>query len=253
MPMSEIRGYRLLHGGDDVGRIVDFFIQDNTWDPRYLVVNIGSWLTGRKVVLSPTVFGSLDLDEDSIDISLSRKEIEKGPTLDEHETVSAKHRNAVAVFYAWPTGWAAGIGVTPTGHMIPANQQAATPLVAADGEPSAPSDDPTEDNLRSFKEIKGYSIEAIDGSIGHVEDIIVDPVNWKTRYLVVDTRNWLPGRKVLVAIHWLDSLSFTEQSASLKLERKAIESSPEFDPGGRIDPEFETQTHEHYNLPAYWV
>lgn len=253
MPMSEIRGYRLLNGDDDLGRIIDFFIQDKTWDPKYLVVNIGGWLTRRKVVLSPAVFGSLDLDEDSIEVSLSRKEIEEGPTLAQHETVSAKHRKAVAVYYAWPTGWAAGIGAPAMIPTIPVNQETVASFVNAGKAKSETPDDPTEDNLRSFKEIKGYSIEATDGSIGHVEDIIVDPVDWKSRYLVVDTRNWLPGRKVLVGIHWLDSLSFTKQSASLKLERKAIESSPEYDPKGRVDSEFEKRIHEHYGLPTYWV
>ena len=44
----------------------------------------------------------------------------------------------------------------------------------------------------------GYHIEATDGEIGHVEDFLVEDSSWAIRYMIVDTRNWWPGRKVLV-------------------------------------------------------
>ena len=49
--------------------------------------------------------------------------------------------------------------------------------------------------LRSTREVIGYYIEATDGDIGHVEDFLIDDENWATRYMVVDTVNWWPGKK----------------------------------------------------------
>ena len=46
--------------------------------------------------------------------------------------------------------------------------------------------------------IKGYAIEASDGDIGTVSDFLFDDVSWQVRWLVVDTGNWLSGRKVLL-------------------------------------------------------
>lgn len=45
-------------------------------------------------------------------------------------------------------------------------------------------------HLRSALEVSGYVIRALDGDLGHVEDVLFDDVNWATRYLVVDTSNW---------------------------------------------------------------
>jgi hypothetical protein len=54
-------------------------------------------------------------------------------------------------------------------------------------------------HLRSANNVAGYYIEATDGEIGHVEDFIIDDETWEIRYMVVDIRNWLPGKKVLIA------------------------------------------------------
>ena len=47
--------------------------------------------------------------------------------------------------------------------------------------------------LRSVREVNGYHIKAEDGEIGHVEDFIVEDDVRTIRYMIDDTRNWLPG------------------------------------------------------------
>jgi sporulation protein YlmC with PRC-barrel domain len=49
--------------------------------------------------------------------------------------------------------------------------------------------------LRPVKNILNYKILATDGEIGGVSDLIVDDQKMKLRYLVIDTGNWLPGRR----------------------------------------------------------
>ena len=53
--------------------------------------------------------------------------------------------------------------------------------------------------LRSMKEIKGYVLGAQDGDIGRCHDFLFDDKNWAVRYIVADTKKWLPGRKVLIS------------------------------------------------------
>jgi hypothetical protein len=48
--------------------------------------------------------------------------------------------------------------------------------------------------------INGYAIEASDGLLGTVSDLLFEDVGWATRWLVVDTGNWLSGRKVLLPL-----------------------------------------------------
>jgi len=53
--------------------------------------------------------------------------------------------------------------------------------------------------LRNAKGILNYVLQAKDGEIGRCKDFLFDDEKWTIRYIVADTRNWLPGRKVLVA------------------------------------------------------
>jgi len=106
--------------------------------------------------------------------------------------------------------------------------------------------------LRSLGEVKGYDIAAEDGEIGHVEDLLVDDEEWTVRYLVVDTRNWLPGRKVLISPTWLVELDSEEERAVVDLKREQIENSPEYEPEKPIFRAFEASLHEGYGREGYW-
>ena len=50
------------------------------------------------------------------------------------------------------------------------------------------------DHLHGVASVKGYYVHAVDGDIGHVENILADDTNWEIRYFVIATRNWWPGR-----------------------------------------------------------
>jgi len=59
--------------------------------------------------------------------------------------------------------------------------------------------------------VSGHHVEASDGEIGHVEDFLVDDRTWAIRYLIVDTRDWLPGKKVLISPKWIKRVSWSEK------------------------------------------
>jgi hypothetical protein len=108
-------------------------------------------------------------------------------------------------------------------------------------------------NLRSFREVSGYHVNAADGEIGHVEDLIVDDSNWVLRYAVVDTRNWLPGRKVLVAIPWFHDVSWGSETVSTALTQDEIKNSPEFKPDEPINRQYEEVLYDFYGRRKYWL
>jgi hypothetical protein len=53
--------------------------------------------------------------------------------------------------------------------------------------------------LRKTKDFSGARLHARDGEIGHLKDFFFDDQSWTIRYLVADTGNWLPNRKVLLS------------------------------------------------------
>lgn len=108
-------------------------------------------------------------------------------------------------------------------------------------------------HLRSFHEVTGYDIQATDGEIGHVEDFIIDNETWAIRYLIVDTQNFWPGKKVLISPRWIERVSWKESKVFINLSRETIEHSPEYTEQSLITREYETGLHQHYNRKGYWV
>ena len=95
-------------------------------------------------------------------------------------------------------------------------------------------------------------INATDGDIGHVEDLLVDEDGWMIRYLLVDTRNWLPGRKVLIAPSWVSGVDWLNEKVAMQVTREKIKGSPEYKPDKEIDRRFEHDLHTWYGHAPYW-
>ena len=53
--------------------------------------------------------------------------------------------------------------------------------------------------LHKIRDLQGDAIHAEDGEVGSVDDLYFDDEGWDVRYLVVNTRRWIPGRKYLVS------------------------------------------------------
>jgi hypothetical protein len=107
--------------------------------------------------------------------------------------------------------------------------------------------------LRSTLDVSGHHIEAADGEIGHVEDFLIDDQTWAIRYLIVNTRNWWPGKKVLVSPEWIERVSWSDSKIFINLSRTAIHESPEYTENSLVTRDYEAKLHRHYNRQGYWI
>ena len=57
MKSGDLRGYALRAMDGLIGKVDDFYFDDEDWRIRYLVVDTGKWLSGRKVLISPISLG----------------------------------------------------------------------------------------------------------------------------------------------------------------------------------------------------
>ena len=245
--IDEITGYTLHATDGDIGRCHDFLFDDQRWVIRYMVAKTAMWLPGRKVLVSPVFLQQPDWASMLFPVRLTREEIEKCPALEEHAPVSRQYEIDYHQHFAVPFYW---IGQDLWGA-YPDAAGVVHPVTTPQS--SEVEEDPvTENHLRSTNEVNGYHIDAIDGAIGHIDDFLVDDRNWALRYLVVDTRNWLPGRKVLISPQWIESIHWDSEEVSVELSTDAIKSSPEFDPSRPIDRLYETELHAYYDRPHYW-
>lgn len=110
-----------------------------------------------------------------------------------------------------------------------------------------------ESHLRSTDEVTGYHIAASDGEIGHVKDFIVDDETWAIRYLEVDTRNWWPGKKVLVSPQWINSVSWPESKVYTDLTRETIQNGPQWNDNVPVTREYEDRLYNYYARSPYWA
>ena len=177
-------------------------------------------------------------------MNLTKRQIEDSPALSTDKPVSRQFEEAYYGHYGWPMYWNGPYmwGLFP---IIPRDRETWT--TPTQGEKSWDA------HLRSTDAVSGYEIQALDGEIGHVEDFVIDDETWAIRYLVVATRNWWPGKKVLVSPKWIERVSWSESKIFVNLSRDAIKQSPEYTAEALITRDYEAGLYGHYHLEGYWI
>ncbi len=239
-----IEGYKLHSLDGEIGKVKEFYFDDQHWAIRYLVADTGNWLIGRQVLISPYALVAMNKEEQYISINLTNKQIEDSPSLDTDKPVSRQFEETYYGYYGWPMYWS---GPYMWGYY---------PNIERYREKSR---EPTQDkktrdpHLRSTHAVSGYHIQAADGEIGHVEDFIVDDETWAIRYLIIDTHNWWPGKWILVSPQWIERISWGERKVFVNLPNETIRQSPEYTEESLLTRDYETKLHRHYNRQGYWV
>jgi len=239
--IKEIKGYKISATDGNIGRVHDFFFDDEIWAVRYVVVDLGTWIPGRKVLLIPSVFGEATWKTLTIPVRLKKDQIRQSPDMSTELPVFRQEEIKLHEHYTWVPYWAIHPpGMGPQVELLQDEEKDEKKLQGADH------------HLRSVREVSGYHIQASDGGIGHVEEFIVNDSDWFIRYMVIDTRNWLPGRKVLVSPGWIEQISWSESKVFVDLSRDMIKKSPEYDPSAPVNREYEERLYDFYGRPKYW-
>lgn len=228
-----------------IGKVHDIYFDDTNWTVRYVVVDTGGWLSGRQVLLAPAAFGQLDRERKVLPVSLSKLQVESSPPVEADQPVSRRQEAELVTYYGWPDYWMGDPTFGPGAVYMPSPGGAAT-------QAAAPKEWKGDPHLRSAREVAGYHIQAADGEIGHVDDFLVEEGTWVMRYLVADTRNWLPGKKVLLAPQWVKEVDWAEMKVQVGVPREKIRQGPSFDPSAAVTREYESRLYQHYGLPKYW-
>ncbi len=239
--IKHMEGFTLGARDGEIGKVHSFLFDGKSWVVRYLVADTGKWLPGRKVLIAAAELGEPDRRNRVFRVNLTREQIRNAPDIDTDKPVSRQRELELYRYYDWAPYWGAGYGaMAATARPQMVGQTAVEE--AAKGDP----------NLRSTREVAGYHIHAADGEIGHVEDFIVSNKDWVIRYLVVDTRNWLPGRHVLIPPEWVEDIDWEEREVRVGVTRQEVESSPPYDASAPVNREYEAQMYDYYGRPKYW-
>jgi hypothetical protein len=251
--MRDLEGYSIGAVDGPIGKVTDFYFDDASWVVRFLVVETGSWLSSRKVLISPIALGTPDWAYRNLPVTITREQVRASPDIDTERPVSRHYEAQYFAYYDYPYYWEGtglwGGGGVP-GMMLPGHAGG----IAVPGSPRPQPETVREDDphLRSCKAITGYEVRGSDGDIGHVQGFLLDEESWAIRYMVVDTSNWWLGHLVLVPPQWISDLDWPRSRASVHLTRDAVLNAPVYDPATALDRRHEIAIYKHYGRPVYW-
>jgi hypothetical protein len=239
-----LKNYKLDSLDGEIGHVEEFYFDDQHWTIRYLVADTGTWLRERQVLISPYALADVHKEEQRITVDLTKKQIENSPPLDNDKPVSRQFEESYHGYYGWPLYWS-GPHVWGFYPSIERNPKEWKKMIE--------SEKAWDPHLRSTHDVSGHRIQAADGEIGHVEDFIIDDGMWAIRYLVIDTRNWWPGKKILISPRWIERVSWSELKVFVNLTRAAVKQSPEYTEESLPTRDYETKLHRHYKRQEYWA
>jgi uncharacterized protein YrrD len=213
---KDLKGTKLLATDGEIGHIHDVYFDDQTWALRYLVVDTGSWLIGRQVLLAPQCIGSYHPETETLCINLLKQQIEASPPKEAHRPVSRQYEEAYYRYYGWPAYWngdaLTGLGAYPILLPPTAAEIAARKQHVKDREL----------HLRSAEAVTGYAIEAIDGTIGHVSGFLLDERDWQMQDIVAETGPWYSHKSVLIPAGEIKRISYEDSKVFVTMSREQI-------------------------------
>ena len=196
-----------IHAKDgELGHVHDGLFDDRAWAIRYLVVETGSWLSSRRVLLAPSVAGRPDWDKRVLPVELTMDQVRHSPDVDIAKPVSRQQEIAMSQHYGWLSYWAAEPPFFPQ------------PVL----EPAAPIPEEGDPHLRSVKEVCAYDVKATDGDLGRVNDMIMEDANWVIRFMAVSTGSWFSGQKLLLPTRLVGSISWSHRHVLLAQSRDEL-------------------------------
>lgn len=233
--IKDLEGYVIEATDGLIGHVKDCYFDDEAWGIRYFIVDTGTWLSSRKVLISPMSLGHPNWKERTLSVAITKKQVKNSPHIDTTLPVSRQqemqHIDYCGHRHYWGGGglWGSNSspylvsrGFTSVGRQ-PGDQSEALDIFADIDEVLHRDDSP---HLRSCSVVTGYHVEASDGEIGHIEDMLVDEETLAIRFLIVNTSNWWLGHQVLVEPKSIKGVSSSAALVSLSLTRQAVKEAP---------------------------
>lgn len=243
-----------------VGRVEQYLFDDQNWAIRYIIVDIGSWVMGKRVLLSPAAVQ--EVKNNQIIVKNTMEQIRNSPSVDTANPVSRIEELRLHNYYSWPFYWVYPADYNSLGGALypgltkpfayQSDEQDSEMIDKVLQKENELEEQLRKSHLRETKEITGYAIQAVDEQIGHVEDFIIDDSHWVIRYFIVDTGNIIPKKKVLIAPQWTKGIDWSETLVYVDFDKETIKDGPEYDPTVPLTRDIEKRLYNYYERPKYW-
>jgi len=99
------------------------------------------------------------------------------------------------------------------------------------------------DDDRSPVDVAGFGVEAIDGSIGKVDEASYET---DSSLIVVDTGPWIFGKKVMLPAGVIDRIDYDDEKIFVHRTKDEIKHSPEYDETLATDTSYRNRLSSYY-------
>jgi sporulation protein YlmC with PRC-barrel domain len=210
-----------------IGSVYDLYFDEQTWSVRYLVVDTGRWLPGRKVLAIPDAIQTPWHHEDVLSLNLTQEAIESSPEIDTAAPVSRLTEDLLHRHYSWTPYWA---DLTTVPVPSPAPSSSIRESTEDRHEAEQEAERLTAPPLRSAKEVQEYRVEATDGKVGRVEDLLIDDDFRRILFLAIRVDGLLFGKQVLSSPRLVARVDSSSSIIYIDTTRQAIKSGQEYNP-----------------------
>ncbi len=243
--IKDLIGFSIEAKDGPKGKVKDFLFDEDSWIVRYIEADFGSFFNKKKVLIPRNYLNKPHWDQKEFPLDLNKESIENCPELDDEMPVSREYEKLLSQHYNYSYYW-------PYTYIAPAGAGIYFPTRPLRVPTRVIDESEVDTHLRSFSEVKDYDISTLDGKLGHLDDLIVDDIDWQIVYAIVDTSNWQPwSKKVVLSITWLKEISFLNGEVSVNLHTDTVKEAPEYDPDQPIESAYEESLYRYYNKSFY--
>lgn len=220
-----IRSYMKMQGtlicalDGEIGKLKDVYFDDRNWKVQYFIVELGSWFSGKDVLVPPALVSPFD--GTSLKVQLTKRELKTCSSADSAIPVSLQQRyherNLFNLVYT--SGCFMGSGPI----IVPPIQ---------DNSKNAIWDDP---HLWSCKSVSRYEILARDGDVGSNQDMLIDDNQWLIRFIVAsiecdgELQEKLYDPQIVEDIEWALEIVNISETKGKVLSRRAFDATRHLD------------------------
>jgi uncharacterized protein YrrD len=238
------------------GKIDEFYFEEKSWAVRYIIIIYGFLHHVRKMI-SPSVIENMSTER--IAVKLNIEQIKNSPDIDTQKPVSRELEEKIHKYYGWPNYWTYppytntyGTALYPGfGLSYPYSMPLYRDRDKIHEEMNKDIKN-IQSNLRSTKELIGYSAKSRNQYIGRIKDYLVDDKSWALRYTIIDTDSFLSGKKIIIASHWAIDIDWFSKTIFFDIDEQVIKNGPSYENSMVLDRDFESRIFDYYNKPYYW-
>jgi hypothetical protein len=201
--LKELIGFEIRADDGVAGRISDFVIDERTWTVSYAVIPLGGFLSGERHYIAV----------DGLRLSAQERALTSSHSLFELDAMRPKDLVSKV-----QEGWAA---------------------VYEDAAPHTPAKNAPElqSPWRSLNAMRGGDISALDGVYGSLDDLLLEPGQWRIQYFLGRSYKWKKKPTVLIPTAWVKQVSWKGETVDVSVSKEALEREPSYKPASHAQTE----------------